>query len=499
MSIGVQSYPELYTMLLGWQLYDQVWALLSQTGLAYLPFIGLLLRNFEQPYTSQEAKDAATTSMRRMEINLIVMLLLVFFGVSPVFSLDPTLVSYTPACQTDGQNTYHPGDTGTTYDQAFTVPTGDIRVPMWWYAVMAMSEGMTSGANTLVACVPDLRKMVTQVNMTAITEPELKQEVRQFEQDCFIPARTQYLADTHTNSATLTPISTAVDEYGVEDTEWAGSHGYTQTYYQTLHASAPVKGFPYDPSQDMNADTNADNPPAYSTPTCNLWWNDSQNGLKTRLYKQLPLNFQSEYQSILGNPNVQDDVLKRLVFHDSGYSAASNNIGDISYSHLATALGTWFQGLKEYPKIYAAAQAAPIIQSLLLLMVYAFLPLALVFTGYKPSSFITGAIMLFSLIFWPFIWHLVSWTDSALMMALYGDNWFAQHQPNAVLVDMITGILIIGAPLFWFSFMGSMGVAVGNIVATFTSLNAPAFSAAKQGSDIINTVAKTTGKVISKL
>ena len=63
MTLGVQSYPELYTTLLGWQMYDEIWDLLSQTGLAFLPFIGIVLRNITHPYTSQETKDAGSTSL----------------------------------------------------------------------------------------------------------------------------------------------------------------------------------------------------------------------------------------------------------------------------------------------------------------------------------------------------------------------------------------------------------------------------------------------------
>ena len=153
------------------------------------------------------------------------------------------MLYYTPLCQTNGQSsTYHPGNTGTTYDQAFTVPTGDIRVPIWWYAVMAFSEGITSGANTLIACAPDLRKMTSQVNMAEITDPALKQEVQEFEQECFIPARTQYLADVHSNNPTLTPILAEIEEYGANDTEWPGSHGFSQTYYQGFKCDATGQG-----------------------------------------------------------------------------------------------------------------------------------------------------------------------------------------------------------------------------------------------------------------
>ena len=73
--------------------------------------------------------------------------------------------------------------------------------------------------------------MVSQVDMAKIPDAELKQEVQEFEQECFIPARTQYLADVHSNNPILTPILAEIAEYGENDTEWPGSHAFLQTYY----------------------------------------------------------------------------------------------------------------------------------------------------------------------------------------------------------------------------------------------------------------------------
>lgn len=502
MNIGVQSFPELFTMLIGWSLYDQLWTLLSQTGLAFLPFIGIVLRNIAKPYESQETKDAATTSLRRMEIDVIGTLLIIFLGVSPFIPLNASMVSYTPVCQAKGANdSYHPGDTNTTWDSAFTLPQQDIRVPLWWYAVISVSEGFASSANTMVACVPNLRKMVTEVSMAEITDPSLKQELQQFELQCYIPARTQYLQDNQNNASTLQSINNDRQQFGVDDTEWLGSHGFQDTYYQNLRASQPVPGFQYDPNQDINADTNKSNPPAYGTPSCSDWWNDSENGLKTRLYDALPKTFSDEFPTFFANdPNgiLKDDVIRRLVMNsDSGYQKGNNTVGDWGYSHLAESLGSWFSQLSTYPKLYAAAQAAPIIQALLLLMIYTFLPFALVFTGYKPSSFLTGAAILFSMIFWSFIWHLVSWTDTTLMNALYGDSWFAKQSPSATLADMITGTLIIVAPIFWFSFMSAMGVAIGDVVArAFSGMNQVSDRAADEGSQAVKAAAKEVGGAV---
>ncbi len=501
MTFGVQSYPELYTTLLGWQLYDEVWDILSQTGLAFLPFIGMVLRNITHPYTSQETKDAGSTSLRRMEVDFFSALLFIFFAVSPAFTLDPAMLYYTPLCQTSGQSsTYHPGNTGTTYDQAFTVPASNILVPIWWYAVIAFSEGITAGANTLISCSPDLRGMISQVDMAKIPDAELKQEVQEFEQECFIPARTHYLADVHSNNSTLTTISAEIEQYGENDTEWPGSHAFLQTYYPRLTASQPVKGFPYQANQDINADTDANQPPDYSTPACDVWWSNPQYGLRNRLKNVMAEDYWSQFNTMTNNEKVQDDVIKTIIFNSqTGYDKASDMVGDWGYSHVAVALGTWFHQLDQYPKLYAAEESAPIIQALLLLLIYTFLPLALVFSSYRAGSFISGAIIIFSLIFWTFIWHLVNWTDSALITALYGDNWFSHQSPNATLVDMMTGVLIVVAPLFWFSFMGSMGIAISGLVsAAFSTLNEPGEGAAKVGSQLVQNYAMNKGSSLSE-
>ncbi len=496
MSIGVQSYPELYTMLIGWNLYDELWLLLTKTGLAFIPFIGIVLRNIAQPYQSQEAKDAAGTSLRRMEIDFITTLLIIFLGVSPFIPLDATKVSYTPLCQSDGENNaFHPGDTGTTWDNAFSVPSGDIRVPLWWYAVMAISEGFASSANTMVGCIPNLRKMVTEVDMTKITDPELKQELQRFELECYMPARTQYLKDAQNNASAITTIDNDRTHYGVDDTEWFGSHGFQDTYYQNLHATQPVKGFNYDPSADINADTDKDNPPLYGTPACSSWWSDNETGLKTRLNAALPQNFWDEFKNYVSDDKSQDGVIKKIVNNASatGYQYADNPVSNSHGASILAAVGISFEELTTYPKLYAAAESAPIIQALLLLMIYTFLPFALVFSGYRASSFIAGAVIIFSIIFWSFIWHLVSYADASLMQAFYGkDNFFKNVSPNQALTDMIIGTLLIIAPLFWFVFMGSMGIAVSNVVSgAFNKMNDVGGNSAGSGGAALGNAAKT--------
>jgi hypothetical protein len=495
MSIGVQSFPELYTLLMGWDLYDKLWALLTQTGLTYLPFIGMILRNVAESYIAH--RDTGQIALRRMEVNLIVTLLLILVAASPCIPVSAHAISYSPVCGTDKDQTYHLGDTGTTYDKAFSVPTDNVTIPIWWYAVISISEGITNAANTLVGCVPNLRKMITQVDMAQIPDPEIKQELQDFQTMCYIPARTQFNQDKQINRVkNLDRIEMNVKKYGVEDTEWLGSHSFSDVYYQNMQASHPIPGFPYNANQDINADVNQKNPPAYAAPLCQEWWNDSEYGLKNRLYQVLPKSFMDEFKNYLNDIKTHDDVVKRIMNNVNGFDNANIPIGDYGYSHVVSALGIWIHQMEEYPKLYAASQAAPIMQALLLLMVYVFLPFSLIFSSYRASTFITGGMLIFSVIFWGFIWHLVSWVDSTLMQALYS-GWFAKQGAGATLADMIIASLIIFAPLFWFIFMGAMGVAVGDIVSGFSmGINKMGERATNKGSQAIKSTVSTIGTIL---
>ena len=85
-------------------MYDEIWDFLSQTGLAFLPFIGIVLRNITHPYTSQETKDAGSTSLRRMEVDFISALVFIFFAVSPAMTLDPVSTYITRLCAKPMEN-----------------------------------------------------------------------------------------------------------------------------------------------------------------------------------------------------------------------------------------------------------------------------------------------------------------------------------------------------------------------------------------------------------
>jgi hypothetical protein len=230
----------------------------------------------------------------------------------------------------------------------------------------------------------------------------------------------------------------------------------------------------------------------YGSPSCADWWNNSSSGLKKRLYGALPANFLTEFKDVFSSNNkLQEDSIKRIVSNGGGDYSSPNpieNTQDMGTKLLAN-VGLIYSQLEGYPTIYAISQAAPLVQALLLLMAFAFLPFVLVFSGYKPATFITGAIVIFSLFFWSYIWHLIGWVDSTLMLAFFNDSWFNLRSPNETLLIIIIGFLQIVAPLFWFGYMSALGVAARGLFSALSSsvtqlVSGPAENAGNSGANL---------------
>lgn len=171
MSVG--TYLELYLTVFGWTMYGELWEIMNETSLAYLPFIAMLVRNIVGPYRSQEAKDASITSLRRIEVDVVAMLTVIVLATQPYLDVNVNNLSYTRACTTSA-STVTGGNTGKTYDAEFTQMTlggGTARVPVWWYAVLAFTGGFSDAAILAIPCTTDIRAMKYGIENSRIEDP----------------------------------------------------------------------------------------------------------------------------------------------------------------------------------------------------------------------------------------------------------------------------------------------------------------------------------------
>ena len=126
----VDSYLELFTTLFGWTFYGILWDVLLGTGIVFLPFLGILIDNWREPAEGGEFGTVTGLSLRRMELEMFIALLVVVLAGQPAaltplnsatlnYTPPPTLIDPTPSTATVAapQSTY--GSTG------FTGSSGD--------------------------------------------------------------------------------------------------------------------------------------------------------------------------------------------------------------------------------------------------------------------------------------------------------------------------------------------------------------------------------------
>ncbi len=114
------------------------------------------------------------------------------------------------------------------------------------------------------------------------------------------------------------------------------------------------------------------------------------------------------------------------------------------------------------------------VQAILLLGIYALLPMLVVLSRYSISMMMTGALAIFTVKFWSVLWYLALWVDQNLILSMYPDvNIFFQifanpgeHDTKRMLLNMITTSLYLGLPLLWSGIMGWAGVHIGRSIST---------------------------------
>jgi hypothetical protein len=122
-------------------------------------------------------------------------------------------------------------------------------------------------------------------------------------------------------------------------------------------------------------------------------------------------------------------------------------------------------------------QALPMVQALLLIGVYALLPLVVVVSRYSLAMMVIGGMAIFTVKFWSVLWYLAMWVDRNLIQPMYTDvNVFPQifanpgeHDTKRTLLNMITTSLYLGLPVLWSGMMAWAGVKVGMSVEAATS------------------------------
>ena len=279
--MAVDSYLELFTTLFGWDWYRIVWDALSDTGVVYIPFAAMIIRTWKEAARGGSYGNVHDIALRGLELEFYVAVFVALIAGPPAVTLQANTLSYKPAPTLNDPTpmvaTVATPDSSYGAAGAFSGAPGAVQLPVWWYTVLTLTKGLN---HAIVAGMPDsvgMREIQQQAQLATISDSRLRDEAAQFYNDCFIPARSKYLREKPTSAA----ITTILDDYGADDPDWMGSHVYRSLYYPNMRARRRVAGWPFDPARDVDYSPGFEH--VWGQPTCDQWWNDAANGIRTRI------------------------------------------------------------------------------------------------------------------------------------------------------------------------------------------------------------------------
>ncbi|WP_338524274.1 conjugal transfer protein TraG N-terminal domain-containing protein [Pseudomonas batumici] len=473
MTLYTNDYLEYYLTLVGWLVGNGIWDVLMDSGLFALPMFAILLQEWIR--ARDEGADEGNKGLlaaTRIENRLWLATAVIMFAGVPFIELNLTTLQFDDSRSQQCQyQVPAPEDTG--WGRSFTsLNNQSARVPVWWWFVHSMSKAVTGAAVAAIPCGTDLRQMRMQVNTTRLHDPVLTQEVADFTNDCYGYAR----AKLFMSRPTLTDEQT-------HDINWIGSRYFSQQsgYYDTYHSKTPRAEWPYDPVRDMGL---AEVSHGGGYPTCNQWWADSDQGLRTRLLTQVDSSLLDrffQWANFLSREEVNDAIIRQVispssqrmslgkVYSDYGGQVGGSMLNDMS--RVTGAVGVGAGAMAYFPAMDVVRQALPMVMAALKMALVICMPLLLMFSTYDLKAAITVSVVQFSMIFVDFWFQLARWIDTTILDALYGfTSPHANLNPLLGLNNMqadwllnyVMGALFIVLPSFWMTSLTWAGIQAGS-------------------------------------
>lgn len=486
--MSVDSTLELYTTLFGWLFYNSIWEVLVGTGIVFIPFLGIVITTVIETYKNEEAEEAGNTSLRILEVEFFVAFSVIALAAVPTLPFSAADLSFTPRALIG-----HPAQTNVTPENSTSTYAGTLSfsnypnavdVPLMWYAVLSFSSGFNRAVMEDVPVTLDLREYANELRDIRLDDPDIKAELNDFYRDCYVEARSKYFAERPDSAQ----IDALIAAYGVTDTEWIGSHIFLEVpgYYDTIRSDTVRKGFTWSAQRDI--EWNADDHPRNGKPFCNEWWGATNRyGLARKVLDETD---GMDLIAAAAEPNWdatqrRDAVVRAALLNSParwtvrGYDLAYGNLTsmypDDGWDFLnhfidnrsmqavaAYGLGRESLSFATYLRIFL--EAAPMLQALILMGLYALLPFFIVMSRYKFSVLISGATILFIVKFWTVLWFFAWWVDQNLIAAFYPDpgditNLFSVDlSMKRVILNFMTGMMYIIFPILFSIYMSFSGL-----------------------------------------
>jgi type IV secretory system conjugative DNA transfer VirD4/TraG family protein len=486
--MGVNSYAEIFTTLIGWHLYNVVWEVLVSTGIVFLPFLGILIEHWRTAFIDGEEAGGAAAGLRALEIDVYLALLVLMLACVPssLTTLNRAEVFYAPPATT--ANPSPVTATGSAPDSTFGASLGGtpaaVKVPVWWYSVMAISAGVNSAIISGAGLtLDDLRKITDASKRASIDDAQIRFEALRFYNECYIPARTKYLTEPASAAATA-----AMATYGADDTEWIGSHAFRDdpNLYGAMYSDREVPGWPVHPVQDRDR-IGAPVPPTWGRPSCKEWWEGGAvAGLRSKIVAAVGAtsnlnSLVSTFGASLSAERRADLVAQtaldktRLTIIPDPYVPTNSNVVKETLSGTAVTIASLITTFFTWLATAVLKPSLPFIQCLLLFGIYMLMPFMMVISRYSLAAMITGALAIFTIKMWSVLWFVTDFLDDKLTAAIYPDanstlsalsSFYRIGDPTkAMLLNLVVMSLYLALPALWSGMMAMVGMRIGTAMS----------------------------------
>ena len=538
--MGVASYLEFVTTLFAWILYKQIWAVLVDTGVVFIPIITMVVGNILNSHRAGDDEgSAAIQSLKKIETDFIAMLGVIVFAAIPVIDVQladmryvkPTLGCSSIAATIDGTAT------NTTYDRTLATIGGETgAIPIWWAALHTLSKSITAASVASIPCVPELASVEYRLAEDKIDDPGLRQELAEFTDDCYRRSKSRLM---RMDTSAMTTVQ-------LEDTNWLGSEYFLTTagFYNRYYAQAPQGLFPFNAARDAGFDSDA---LAGGHPACTEWWSDAAIGLRRRVLDSLDPtllddmvydadNLVSKSTDTALAITQREDVLLRKYLAvtraseslavnlpmSTGYrvsatetslqsidqgswgdatlgtlSLGANFIQDVGRTAVVAA-GAAIKAPEAIGEGYMIRQGIAMFQALILMIMIIVLPLLMIFSQYRLATLMTLSIIYFGLHFLSFLWGVAFWMDNHLMALMTEGSRFGVFEPVANPVQSgiilwVSRFLYLIFPMMFLTGLGWAGIRAGEIGNQMTAFGTNVAKPGAAGGAAVKTAA-TKGK-----
>ncbi len=444
MPLYTNDYLEYYLTLQGWIISNGIWDLLVTSGAIALPFLAIIVQEwFGARNEGAHKGEKGLVCAQRIEHRVWVAIVVIMFACMPLIPINLNTLHYDASRANQCQLSVTTPQQTRWAKSFITLNNQSAQVPVWWFFMHSMAKAITGAAVAAIPCGTDLRQIRMDLDEQHIRNPLLAQEVANFNQACYGPAR-----------AKLFMKQPSLNESQLNDVNWIGAHFFMNTpgYYDAYHATIPLSAWPYDPLRDGGlADLNA----AGGYPACNQWWADSHRGLRARLLKQVDPDLLlriRHWAGFLTQEQTDDAVIRHLVsprqqLMNKG-SRYTDYGGQLAMNPQTLGANNSGQTSGLFPIVDVVRQTLPLALSLLKMALIVSIPLMLLIATFDLKSLVTVSSIQFALFFTDFWFQLARWVDSALNQTLYG--WNSAHNDFNLLMglnnsfgDMLLNIVML--------------------------------------------------------